>query len=314
MPADDKPKVHRLGDVRPDWLTTGARKPKPENTPDVEVEAPWAKPAKPPSKLSRIWSLSWVSVLSIFAVLTVIVVAIHAGQKAPSRPQEPSLPFLRGTEKSAAITDALSGFLSAATSEERCAHVLEPERVSPLVEEYYAREGLPQIEFKRIEQLHFVLLNGHPWAWAEFVDGEGRSHLASFKQTARSYLMDWESFVAYGELSWETLLAERPSKPVQMRVYLSHSDYRNFKYSSRERFVGFKVEPREGGPELYGFAERDTRTDVLLFAVVAPGMRQPVNVRLRFEPDAGADNLVVIDEVIHRQWTPPSISASEPLH
>ena len=311
MPEDDKPNIQRFGDVRPDWLTTGAKKPESDATPEESVEAPWEEAKPQPSRRSRIWSLTWVSCVSIVAIASVVYLAVKIGADTPNLPAEEPAKLLTAEERRKAIESRLRNFFEASSTAERTIHVLEPQRVRPALEDYYTKHSPRNITFDHLEELHHVLLNGHPWSWAKFSDTSSATHLVGLKQTAANYKLDWEAFVAYGELPWDALMQERPTTPTQMRVYLSHTSYRNFKYSDPNTYAGYKIEPRDGGPELYGFVNRDTLTHSLLLAVVAPGMRQPVNVRLHFEADAGAKNLVVIDEVIHRQWTAPSISAPE---
>lgn len=306
MPEDDKPNSQRFGDVRPDWLTTGSRKRKRHKTPAESVEAHWEEPHEPPSDHSKIWSLTWVSLTAVVAVAAVTGIALHFTDGSTITQETPPA-FATEAERKAAATRTLHAFFAAESSAERLGFILDPDRLREPLEEFYRRTGAATATKISVDSLRFVLINDQPWFFAKLGVSGDQPQFVALKQTPSGYMLDWESLVAYGEMPWNALCTTRPEHPTQMRVYLSHTDYHNYKYSDRSRYAAYRISLNDGGAWLYGYVVRGSTTDLALSQIVKPNTRQPANIRLHFEPDAGADNLVVIDELIHPRWTHPSL-------
>ncbi len=312
MQDDRQSKMQRLGDVTPElrrFYTVGKNDDVRPLT-EQQVEESWSEEAAPETRGDRVWALTWVGVISAVALAAVVYLAVTRSEVAPPQ-QEPAAPAFYGSasEREAAAEKTLRDFHSAGSTAARLALILDPERLSGAVAEHYGRAGAERPAVAGIESTRYIVADGHRWCLAVFRDGAGTPRTAALKETPEGYRLDWEGMVAHGEMAWEEFCESRPAAPTQMRVYLAHTPYHNHKYSDPTEYVAFRVGP--GGPSgwLYGYAARNSEPHLQLMGFVVPGTQQRANVRLRFEPDAGADNLVVIDEVIHSGWSPAETAA-----
>lgn len=314
MANNEQPKMRRLGsskpELRPLFSTTRETDERPHN--EQKVEESWATEPVQDNREDRLIPMILVGVAAVATVAALIYLATRSSTK----PVEPSTknPVATGSasslssaERSELAESTLRNFLAAKTSTERLKFVLASDTLTAQIEEYYNRPATATIELRKIDSTKFVDINGHPWCSLEFSDQDFGAHKVMLKEIDDSYLIDWESFVAYGEMPWDALCQERPAAPKQMRVFLAHTPYYNFKYSDPTKYVAFRIEPQGPSKWLYGYVERESALHRQLLNHVTPGSKQPLNVRLHFEPDAGADNLAIIDELIHTRWATPEI-------
>jgi hypothetical protein len=331
MADKEQPKMHRLGssspELRPLFTKTEAADIRPHN--EQTVEDAWDSTAEPDSKEDRRFSMILVGVATVAIIVALIFVATRTS-KAPVEPFIPpvatgSASRLFSAEHIELAESALRGFLAAKTDKERLKFVLAPKTLTAQMADYYSRSAAASTELRKIESTKFMEINGHLWCSLQFSDQNFSTHLATLKEAGDAYLLDWESFVAYGEMPWDELCQKRPTAPKQMRVLLAHTPYYNFKYSDPTKYVAFRIESREPSQWLYGYVERESALHRTLLGYAPLGSKresalpgtilgyvslvskQPLNVRLHFEADAGADNLAIIDEVIHTGWATPEI-------
>ena len=115
-------------------------------------------------------------------------------------------------------------------------------------------------------------------------------------------LIDWDSSVAYGEMSWDKMLVERPTQAVQMRVFVGASDYYHYELADDRRYACFRLGSRGSEDMLYGFVERGSELALRLERTMQASASMPMNVRIKFPENTASKNFVVIEEVIHSYW------------
>ena len=123
---------------------------------------------------------------------------------------------------------AVEGFLNAKTLAERCQFIHGGKSHLAKMQEVYARAGklnLPngfsKIVLERLETVESI-----PFVFLRALDDCGETHVFNLLPTNDGMLIDWESSVCYGEMTWEKFQEEMPEGPVLMRVLLSkrHSE------------------------------------------------------------------------------------------
>lgn len=303
MADRQSPKMQRLGSSNPEMKRLSPVSTGDDTRPDSEkqVEASWSESPSQDSDAGRTFSLLWVGLLTCTAIAALIYLATRASSPSPdTSAKRPTLPAEQRWENAEIL---LLGFFAADTTAEKLDFVLDPTRVGPFLEEYYGRADAARTELREIRSVQFVDIYEHPWCHVEFSDQNGKLHLADLKETPDGYELDWESLVAYGEMPWDRFRRERPPTSTQMRVYLARTSYYEHKYSDPTQHIVFRIESDDTPEFLYGYAERGSMLHRELHGHVAPGARRPMTLGLRFEPDAGADNLIVIDALINPRWT-----------
>jgi hypothetical protein len=137
-----------------------------------------------------------------------------------------ALPIVAGIEnietKRDAISRALELFFEAKTIDEKLLHVRNSSRIKPLMLNYYAREPMPTARFRGLGMSVRVDEPGYRFGYVQalFEDGDPVSLIVE-ETDIGSFLVDWEHFVRYGELSWSDFQRMKPLEPKLLRVLAS---------------------------------------------------------------------------------------------
>ncbi len=118
---------------------------------------------------------------------------------------------------------AVEGFLNAQTLQERCQFIHGGESHLEKMQQFYARDGIldqpsgfSEIALERLESVESV-----PFIYLRALDASGETHVLNLLPTSDGMLIDWESSVCYGEMTWKEFQEKKPEEPVLMRVLLS---------------------------------------------------------------------------------------------
>jgi hypothetical protein len=203
-----------------------------------------------------------------------------------------------------ATEDAVRGMMDATSIAERLEWARPVSGLRERMEVYYSREGgMVDMKFGSFVDVSPVAFEGVPM---EVVIATGKGAETNFPFTvlpgSDRMLVDWDSSVAFGEMSWDKLLAERPTQAVQMRVFLESSDYYNYEFADDRRYACYRLTSRGSEDNLYGFVERGSESALRLERTMQASASMPMNVRIKFPENTASKNFVVIDEIIHPYW------------
>lgn len=116
-----------------------------------------------------------------------------------------------------------------------------------------------------------------------------------------SILMDWESYVAYSEMSWGELIENNPEDPVMVRVNAKRANYYNGAFSDDEKWQSVQLMNPNESDLLYGYVLRMSGDATLLFDF---GNSDNSAFVLKVKSPSGAkdSNQLLIDEVVKKGW------------
>lgn len=234
----------------------------------------------------------------------------QAGVQTPVRVDQPEVEIskflteLTPQEAREATEDAVRGMMDATSIVERLEWARPVSGLKERMEDYYSREGgLIGMKFGSIVDVSPVAFEGIPM---EVVTATGKGSETIFPFTvlpgSDRMLVDWDSSVAFGGMSWDKLLAERPTQAVQMRVFVAPSDYYNYEFSDDRRYACLLLTSRGSEDILYGYVERGSEPALMLARAVQASAAMPMNVRIKFPENTASKNFVVIEEIIHSYW------------
>ena len=295
----------------------GANAPSPpvRTTPDAPVQA---APPAPPVRIPPAFLI-----LAVGAFLILLGVGIFlalGGRNRDSRyaMQERSRENLQAARQDkedardivAAMTTTLQGYTSASTIEEMLPFVREPERVEPLMRDFYQKHPLLPLENGELlssfaiplESSSFVILT------AAFPDLPNRIYLAEVKNDLQIQI-DWESDACYQPVEIADYIAERPTAPVDLRVFANPDNFYVYEFSDSEKYQCLKLTFRDNDEVLFGYTERGSVTDKQLARhfqkVRQSGGRQPepLYLKVRFLENTKSQRGVLIEEFIAPRWT-----------
>ena len=123
------------------------------------------------------------------------------------------------------IEDTVRKFFESGSVAKKLAFVRDPLRVRPLMNDYYHRRPMTQTKW---QSLGWTLPVDEPgfrlgYVQAMFEGGPPASLIVEELENG-SFVVDWESYVRYGELSWQDFLMIRPVQPKLFRIIASKSD------------------------------------------------------------------------------------------
>ncbi len=191
-------------------------------------------------------------------------------------------------------------YVTAANWQDRVAYVRMPERVAPLMEEYYKTNPDGLINQTSMEMTWAGYVRGHFLIVITVVDTGYREHYFTLERVGDEYKIDWEVLVEYNPMSWKEFRETRPTEPVVFRASLTADQYYNFQFSDATKFQCFRVASREEFVGLYGYANR--AADWYRHIDLAPGFTRLVMIEMRYPPDAQGSNQVEITNFVRSSW------------
>jgi len=217
----------------------------------------------------------------------------------------------------------LAKYLQTANWRERLNFVFEPERVEALMQDQYEKRGQQDPEHGALLAARFFtsgtskVLNLH-FACAARPDSGLRANI--HRTRSGKLLLDWESWAAWSEKSWAEFKRERSLLPVLMRVVASESDYYNYEFSEKWRWLSLKLRSPDGLNNVTGYVERNSVLGIALANLIGvalpqklpdgtpmpalklPGSKAFATVRLAFPNKAQSDHCVRISDLLADRW------------
>lgn len=218
-------------------------------------------------------------------------------------PQPLLQPISSDRQRDALLT--MEKFLQATTWEQKLQYVSDPERVKPLMQDYYEvlrRQDPPMSSTRRESafRLHDteVLLYSHT--------SSGPGGTADLAMTARNsgeFKVDWESFVGASEMSWPDFKKQRSAQPKLFRVFAQPDEYYNYEFSDAGKYLCFNLTSPDGLYFIYGFCEKESAVAQALSSHLASGpLRRALTLRLAFPSQAQSDHCVRITGIVANRW------------
>ncbi|RYD36514.1 MAG: hypothetical protein EOP86_05765, partial [Verrucomicrobiaceae bacterium] len=195
--------------------------------------------------------------------------------------------------------------------------IRDPERVAPLIREYYGSEGrtwLPIPVGDPIDPSKFS--TDKNWVAFELPLPDFQFRSMAVQKTPQGYKVDWESFVAYSELSWKDLREKRPRTPTLMRVILRPVGYFNNDFPSEDTHRCFQLRDEHRENVIYGYVKRGSDTERRMQEMMINAREMNAIVRVAYPEKSTTANQVEIAEVVDKGWVlgkdAPSPSSSAP--
>ncbi|HEX2750680.1 MAG TPA: hypothetical protein VHM91_21930 [Verrucomicrobiales bacterium] len=213
----------------------------------------------------------------------------------------PKVPTLTSAERIERGKKAVQEFMAAQTIEARLPLVIDPDRAGPRMKEFYAAKGEdPKITNWEVG----APMNGKQGVWLPllFQDSAGRKAMVVIEETGKGCRIDWENFVAYGEMPWQEFCRSAPSTAKTMRVRLRQVDVYGGAYT-QDKYQSYEIEHRSGLPRLVGYVDRAGRSVQRILEVVkGDGTWQSAQLYLQFDTRAGGENQVLILDIVRNRW------------
>jgi hypothetical protein len=136
----------------------------------------------------------------------------------------------------------------------------QPDRVRPLLHEYYARPGKRVDDYQGAESVNFHLVEID--GLSTLVAGVGKKDYT--RTVAQLFLIegqlkiDWEALVQYDPIPWEKFLAREVSELSSYRVMVRADDFYNGIYANSEEYLCLRLSKLNEEGFLYGYLKRES--------------------------------------------------------
>ena len=280
---------------------------------ELDPEERW-KESAPPFRIPIGYSVLGL-VFSAGALIWTFVLMLSVEEPMVAEFSEVSLRIAEGraADRYAAefldqLKEATSSYLAATTVEEKVRYVRHPDRVRPLMEDYYASHEMVPVDMELIASASPVGLELASFLVLTVSIGpEESSSLKTLilEETADGdFLFDWETEVAYQPIPLEEFISRQPEDSVALRLFAARDSFYCFEFSDDSRFASYKLTERDSPAFLFGYAEKGGEVEEELEGLLRKGSsgREPALLRVRFLPETNSIRSVLIEEVIEPRW------------
>jgi hypothetical protein len=114
-------------------------------------------------------------------------------------------------------------------------------------------------------------------------------------------LLDWESYVGAGDMAWADLMQQRPTQRVLLRCLGELSDYYNYEFADREKYLCWRLTSPDGQKVIFAYTERKggLAFSSSLYASTSP---QKLTVKVSFPEKAQSQECVFLHEIVQPSW------------
>ncbi|MDB4740606.1 hypothetical protein OAF87_02180 [Akkermansiaceae bacterium] len=253
--------------------------------------------------------VSWAAYQLVFAEKEVVVDVdsnTPSGLEAPLGREVEEKERIEAASTYDAIESQLGAYFSATTIEEKLKYVRHPERVEPLMRDYYSRHKIIPKEYKSIVEFHIVSLDNRPFtALSVETKDESKKLAVLVEKTPEGSKFDWESEVAYQPMSLDEFMEKRPTEAMDFRVYATADRYYAYEFQDEQKWLCYRLSERDGEGYLFGYFSREQEEVVeKVMGSLSPTRKiaKPLVLRLRFRPNGKGPRSVLIEKVVAERW------------
>lgn len=195
--------------------------------------------------------------------------------------------------------------------------VRQPERVRPLMVEYYAKRELFPNRLLRIKQLQPLTLDNRANFWVaslELSNHQACNLIVEILDSGETRV-DWETFVCYQPMSWDAFARERPEgNSLDFRVYVEQDSLFSHEFKDDKLWNCFHLIALDSDEPLFGYAQADSMVSQQILELLKKNEGQKTSVILRVIIPAGLQSKrgVMIEKLMSPRWLyigPPDSSS-----
>ncbi len=200
-------------------------------------------------------------------------------------------------------------YLAADGYRAKSAFVRDPERVAPLMQEYFARHaGAVPVTWKSVQAGGTGFYSGDDLSFpitkvgVETIRGDQLEF--TVEQTPRGPLIEWETSLGYSPKAWPEVLAAKSKSP--LRVLAALADYYNFDFNDERGQLCVRLQDPQNKELLgYGYLERNHPVALELRGMLedaSPESPRPIVVEVAATERSQATKQVRIVKVVSDGW------------
>jgi hypothetical protein len=211
----------------------------------------------------------------------------------------------RALEIEAVGADRVRRFLAARAVDDYAPLVREPEAVLPRIREFLPTNPPRTLALRSMKVS--VAPGGRYLAILTLDDFSTRRMI--LEDTSDGVRIDWEAWVGWSSMPWRKFKETKASVAQEFRVTATPVSYYNYEFADEQRWSAWMLSSPQGDDFLYGYVARDSPVEAKLISL-SKRAAGAVTVLLAFQPNATANTMCEITDVVAAGWARQSADAS----
>lgn len=201
-------------------------------------------------------------------------------------------------------------YANAGDINEMLQHVRDPERVEPLMRDWYAERPFPaEREFERMVMFRPLNLSGDAFHLIRYTAStlDEPDALIVEELGGGGFAVDWETDVKYQPVEWTEYVETRPegtSMVFRVKVKPDYAELYSHEYRDEETWEGYELNAPRSEEFLIGYVKRGSELSKELRGLLERNRWQQLSLCLRLRLPEGTESPrgVEIEEVVSERW------------
>lgn len=246
-------------------------------------------------------------VLGVAVLILAVVLFIRGTAEVKEPPVVLEAPPIAMEEFSRMALEAAQGYSAATTVLEKANHVMDPRRVMPLMEGYYAERPMEKREAKSLSNERYHVSDKREFLMVNVVfdNGEAEPWIFELNEEQKAKIQ-WEVVVGYSDKEWDTFVESKDTESGTFRVtleFLVTNPYYSYDFEDSDEHSCFMIRHPKSERYVYGYLRTDSEAHKSFNAVrIMSNLRSlPSIVTMRFLEDGQPDQ-VLMENIESFSW------------
>lgn len=205
------------------------------------------------------------------------------------------------------IEAALKRYFTTVLVESLAPQVRQPERVMPLMRNYYASQPLQMRSIASVRTIQPVTLDDRANFWIAAVtlsDGAQPNLFIEIDPAGNPHI-DWETQVCHQPMPWDEFARDRPEgRSLDFRVYAENDSFFSHEFSDAGGWLCFRLTALGAEEPMFGYVRADSGEARKLLDLIQKNGGRPTSLILRLSIPERLQSRqgVVIEKVLSTRW------------
>lgn len=201
----------------------------------------------------------------------------------------------------------LRKFHTATTVSSLLSLVRHPERVKPLMEQYYGNKPVSMNRLRSIRSMSPLTLNNRADFWLASVrqsDDIIKNIILQINEAGEA-LIDWETYVCYQPMGWTDYAKYHPAgTTMDFRVYARPDNLFSHEFNNPAQWLCFQLNAQDSDEYLYGYVDANSEVAKKMLIEINQngGESASLILRLYIPENIEAKRAVIIKEIVCNNW------------